>query len=83
MESEHCEICNKKIEGFTKNQVNYLMKAHQIVHDPDYEKPNNKQALVEILRLMRNTGRSNMIHKDEINNILEKYNIKFEDVNGL
>ncbi|MFW6129988.1 MAG: hypothetical protein ACOC56_02315 [Atribacterota bacterium] len=79
MESEQCEICGKIIEGFTKKQADYLMKQHQITHDPDFEKPNNKQALIEIFRLIRNTGRSNMINKNEIVEILDKYHIKFEE----
>ena len=30
MEKKVCKICNKVIEGFTKSQVDYLMKQHQI-----------------------------------------------------
>jgi hypothetical protein len=27
-----CDICNKKIEGYTENQTKYLLAQHKLTH---------------------------------------------------
>ncbi len=38
MELKSCDICNKKIEGYNKNHVEYLMTQHKLTHKDKIEK---------------------------------------------
>jgi len=35
MEKVKCEICGKEIEGYGLNHAKFLLKQHQLTHDPD------------------------------------------------
>ena len=78
MESKQCEICGKVIEGYSETHVNYLMKQHILTHDSPEQESDLKNAIQEIKILVRNAGRSNVISKDDIENIFYKYLIRKE-----
>jgi len=35
MKKIKCPYCEKKIEGFTQTQIEYLLKQHILCHHPD------------------------------------------------
>lgn len=43
MEEITCEICGKKIEGYSKNHVKYLMAQHMLTHKYTNEYLKNEQ----------------------------------------
>ena len=35
MEKKKCDFCDKEIEGYTEDQVDYLLKQHILAKHPD------------------------------------------------
>jgi len=44
MEKQTCKKCGKVIEGYTKNHVEHLMQQHNLKHEREEKKKNDKKS---------------------------------------